>query len=358
MPPVDPKSLYGVPRPKNTPITLSSTSIHALTTELALAQSSASKTRSTPARTRPSNKTSSLFKEKQRPQNKGVLKRAARDLEQQEIRDGGGKTTEEIGGAEESLAAWERSRKKLEEKARRYRALMRGEVEEEEQGQGYAEKRRRMRDDGPLVDFDRKWAEGSGGSEDEDEDDGEQEQVEYEDEFGRTRVGSKAEAARAARAKDSTAPFVPDSEMRIQEPQHVIYGNHIQTHAFSTPLFEGLPSVAELKSTLPSKEVQEEMLEQHYDSRKEVRTKGVGFYQFSEDVGVRKREMEELERERLKTERERELRKMKREERKRGLEERREKIRGIRRQRQGGSWLEREFGEGFLEGLMAGAREE
>lgn len=343
---------------------MSSTSIHALTTELALAQSSASKTRSTPARTRPSSKTSSLFKEKQRPQNKGVLKRAAKDLAehaQQEIRDGGGKTTEEIGGADESLDTWERSRKILEEKARRYRAMMRGEIEEEEQEQGQGYKRRRKGDEGMLVDFDRKWVEEGSGDEDEDGDeygDGEQEQVEYEDEFGRTRVGSKAEAARAARAKDSTAPFVPDSEMRIQEPQHVIYGNHIQTHAFSTPLFEGLPSVAELKSTLPSKEVQEEMLEQHYDSRKEVRTKGVGFYQFSEDVGVRKREMEELEKERLKTEKEREQRKMRREERKRGLEERREKIRGIRRQRQGGNWLEREFGEEFLEGLMAGAREE
>ncbi|KAI5815703.1 hypothetical protein BZA77DRAFT_314828 [Pyronema omphalodes] len=342
MPPPDSKSLYGAPRPKNTPIPLSSTSIHALTTELALAQSAASPHRSVPARSRPSsNKTSSLFKDRSGPrsQKKGILDGAAN-------KDGDGKMSEDIGGAEESLLAWERGRRALEEKARRYRALMRG----EENGRGEGD------DNAPLVDFDRKWVE----SEEEDQEEEDGEQVEYEDEFGRTRLGSKAEAeraARAARARDSMNLFVPDSEMRIREPRNVIYGNHIQTHAFSTPLFEGLPSVAELKSTLPTKEVQEEMLELHYDSRKEVRTKGVGFYQFSENAEVRKREMEELEKERLKTERERELRKMKREERKKALDERREKIRGLRRQKQGGSWLEKEFGEGILEGLMAGSRE-
>jgi hypothetical protein len=43
--------------------------------------------------------------------------------------------------------------------------------------------------------------------------------------------------------------------------------------------------------------------EEHYDASREVRSKGVGFYQFSRDEGARREEMGNLEKMRLETER-------------------------------------------------------
>ncbi|KAI5788406.1 hypothetical protein EDC01DRAFT_659968 [Geopyxis carbonaria] len=334
-------SLYGAPRPKSKGtkvIHLSSTSIHALSAELSHARAAASATsKSAPARTRPSKSTSSLF----RP-NKGVSARAAKDAA---AAGGGATTSADLGGNldEHELA---RSRKKMRVKARLYDKLKRGEAEDGDVG---------------LVDFDRKWAErqaaGEGRLSDSDsdaDDDDDGAPVQYEDEFGRTRTGSKKEAAAAEKARVAAAQGrerpVPPEEGRPDEPARVIYGNTIQAHAFQTPQFSTVPSSETLAAALPA--LDEDAEEAHYDASKEVRTKGVGFYAFSKDTAVRRGEMEALERERERTERERaekeERRKRKREE----IEKRKEAVREKRRGKVGEKWL-----VGFM-GEMGGDGEE
>jgi hypothetical protein len=312
--------LYGTPRPKNKLIPLSSTSIHALSIELSLARSKLSKTeKSAPARSRPS-KTSELF------HNKGVSSRAAKD-----VRDGGGKTTAELGDGGVSERDWERSRKTMKAKAKLYEKLKRGD------GDG----------EGTLVDFDRKWAENGSAEEEEAEDDEDEELVEYEDEFGRTRTGKKSEAERESRKKEIAAAAEAErtaDSSRPPPPKGIIYGNTIQTHAFQTPDFATLPKEADLTAAMPTEEEEDLMTEAHYDASKEVRTKGVGFFQFSTDNKVRRSEMEELLKERERTEAERkekaERRKRKREE----IEKRKEEVKAKRRGKVGGSWLEEQFG--------------
>ena len=98
-------------------------------------------------------------------------------------------------------------------------------------------------------------------------------------------------------------------------------------------------------------EEEEEDVEAHYDASKEVRGRGVGFYQFSKDNEVRRREMEELERERGVTERERGGARERKVKRRREVEERKEEIRRRKRGRVGGEWL-----EGFV-GEMVGREE-
>jgi hypothetical protein len=323
-------SLYGAPRPKNKPITLSSTSIHALSTELSLVRSQLSKTGKFAAASRPSN-TKKLFSH-----NRGVSSRNAKDLH-----DGAfGKSIRELGGAitEHDL---ERSRKKLEIKAKLYGKMKRGEM-----GPGG-----KYEKDG-LVDFDRKWAEEGSGDDDDDEDDQEQEQeqemVEYEDEFGRTRMGSKAEVEREKRREEAAAAAAKEisgDRSRPLPPSGIIYGNTIQTHAFETLEFSAIPKAADPTAALPTEEEEELENETHYDASKEVRTKGVGFYQFSKDARIRKEEMAQLEKEREKTERERVERTEKRKRKREELEKRREEIKNKKRGKIGGSWLEQEFGD-------------
>ncbi|KAL7268942.1 hypothetical protein RUND412_008413 [Rhizina undulata] len=306
-------NLYGAPRPKSksTAIPLSSTSIHALSTELTLARSRLDSTaKSAPARSRPAKK--SLFA----PANKGVKTRAERDL-----RDGPGR-----GGNMEEISEreLERSRKKLKEKANVYRMMKRGEVED---GEG-------------LVDFDRKWAQGDDVSDDEEEhaeEDGEM--VEYEDEFGRTRMGSRKEAEREGKRKAAEK-----GEAGGEEERNLIFGNTVQTNAFRTATFSSVPTTERLAEVLMEKE-KEERVETHYDASKEVRTKGVGFYQFSTDEAERKREMEELERERVKTEAERIKREEGRKRRREEVEKRREEVRKRRRGQVGANWLEGFMGD-------------
>jgi hypothetical protein len=303
--------LYGAPRPKNKPIPLSSTSIHALSTELALARSAAaSKSSSTAARPRPTKLPRTLH-------NAGVSSRAAKDVSTRPALD---------DVPEHDL---ERSRKKLKQKARLYKELQRGDGEEKDEG---------------LVDFTRKWAEeGDGeGESSSEEDEGEEELVEYEDEFGRTRRGTKREAEREKRRREGGSAMGAEDSARPAPPSQVIYGNTIQTHAFQTPEFSTVPKAEELLAKLP--EEKEEDVEAHYDASREVRTKGVGFYQFSKDSKVRREEMEELLKQREETEMRRrekeERRKRKREE----IEKRKEEVKAKRRVKVGGSWLEDQFG--------------
>lgn len=193
-------------------------------------------------------------------------------------------------------AIWERSKRKMEEKARLYAAMKRGDVEDE--GERFA------------VDFDRKWAEkygdGQSGDEDLSEEDEEEEEedggmVEYVDEFGRTRQGTRADAARVARQERGLADMTGDRfTARPSAPSAVIYGDTIQHQAFNPdmPIAMQMEELAKKRdrSLTPPPDL-------HFDASKEVRQKGTGFFQFSEDAEERKKQMADLERERLETER-------------------------------------------------------
>ncbi|RPB11640.1 hypothetical protein P167DRAFT_536554 [Morchella conica CCBAS932] len=326
------QNLYGAPRPKSkaNPIPLSSTSIHALANELTLARarlSSTSTTKTAPGRPRPS-KTASLFA----PANKGVSKRAARDEAPDDSY--GGKTSAQLGDAV-SERELERSRKKMKEKSRLYAAMKRGDFADEG-GEG-------------LVDFDRKWAEHpsdeseeeaeekAGGGSDEDD-----EIIEYEDEFGRTRKGKRGAVEREKRRVAAAKRAAEEAAAMNRAPEGLIVGNTIQTAAFTTATFSAVPSSAMLAGAMPKEEEEKKL---HYDASKEVRTKGVGFYQFSKDEGERMAEMEELERERVKTAEERRKVEERRKKRKEAVEKKREEVKRRRREKVGDRWLEGFMGE-------------
>ena len=217
----------------------------------------------------------------------------------------------------------QRSQRKMAEKARLYGRMRRGEYVAPGEGRGP------NREEGALVDFDRKWAEGEGPQETESESEEEEEEggmVEYEDEFGRQRQGSAREAARASRVQQAQTQAQDElSSMRARPsaPTDVIRGDVIQTGAFN-PAAELERQMRELagkrdRSATPPAEV-------HYDASKEVRSKGVGFYRFSQDGAGRAREMEALGREREGTERGKREREERREKRKREVEERKRAI--------------------------------
>ncbi|TGZ85041.1 hypothetical protein EX30DRAFT_15016 [Ascodesmis nigricans] len=344
--PADPKTLYGTPRPKSKPITLSSTSIQSLSTELALARSQLSTTKSTPARPRTtkSSSKSSIFKSK----NPRVDVRAQKDILSRT------KHVEDVRHGEPiSEREWEKRKRRLQEKARVYEKLKRGEVEDDGAGGAGGSL--------TLVDFDRKWAERekSGGSrysddekdeeeeEEEEEAKGDQKEevVEYVDEFGRTRKATKSAIEKERRDAERDA----EASVRPQAPAEIIRGDTIQTHAFQTPEFYHLPRKGELEALLPTEEEEEKDLEAHYDASKEVRTKGVGFFQFSTDNKERRREMEELEKERERTAQERKEKEERRKRKREELEKRKEEVKRKKREKVGGSWLDKFEGE--LEGL-------
>ena len=84
--------------------------------------------------------------------------------------------------------------------------------------------------------------------------------------------------------------------------------------------------------------------EAHFDSTKEVRTHGTGFFHFSDDAEERRRQMEGLETERAETERRRKERQDKLDERKRQIEARRKDVQAKRGKRKADDFLE-ELGE-------------
>ncbi|KAF7443950.1 hypothetical protein TUN199_03612 [Pyrenophora tritici-repentis] len=156
--------------------------------------------------------------------NKNVKKRALKDLEDTDFtQKHRGRTAEE---KDEDEVAWKRTKRRMEEKARLYDALKRGDVED--------------LDDKYGVDFDRKWAEKQEKGEaesapsSESEASEEEELVEYTDEFGRTRKGTRAEAAREERRKRTLAADEPDRfTARPSMPSNIIYGDAVQTQAFN-----------------------------------------------------------------------------------------------------------------------------
>jgi hypothetical protein len=251
-----------------------------------------------------------------------------------------------VHNTEEEKQDFARARRKMEEKARLYAAMKRGDYIAKEN------------EAAPLVDFDRKWAErhpededrySSSGSDNEpsdDEDDGAAgtDIVEYKDEFGRTRTGTRAEVQRLQRQAARSALGARELEAMAAipaapQPSKLIYGDAIQTEAFR-PEAETLDAMAALAAKRDREPTPPP--DTHFDGRAEIRTKGTGFYQFSRDEAERKREMEELATQRENTERVRREREAEKERRRKEIEERRRKI---------GSRRAEKLADNFLEGL-------
>lgn len=137
--------------------------------------------------------------------------------------------------------SWEKSRRKLEEKALLYEKMVLGDEE------GVSEDVR----ENILIDFDRKFvALRDAGQLPIPEEASEEEMVEFVDEFGRTRTMSKAEYEQILNTQSTSEPECgPDR--RTSEPEH-------------------------------------------FDDTKEIRSRGVGFYRFSKEEEERQRQMREL----------------------------------------------------------------
>nr|POE78667.1 uncharacterized protein CFP56_62918 [Quercus suber] len=327
--PNDNSSLYGLSRPRNLANgkEISSSTTLSFTSQLSSLISS-------------SNSASSTQRPHKRPakpdifatHNRNAAKRAKLDLlpSADDHHSSLAAQKHSTHGAAVDDALLARSRRKMQEKARLYAAMQRGDVEDEEGKFG--------------VDFDRKWAEaqarplGSVAPEEDGDDSGSESEaenmpsVEYTDEFGRTRTGTARQAAEAQRARRTREGLAEASvEARPMAPARVIYGDAIQHHAFNpedkvSAAMEALAAKRDRSLTPPP--------EEHFNGKWEVRTKGTGFFQFSAEEGERQAQMEALEKERAETERKREERRKVVDERKKLVEERQKEIRRKRGNRQ------------------------
>ena len=189
--------LYGAKpkgRSKAKEISSSSSLVFSSTLSNLIKSSSVDTNKPATGRTRPQKE--DIFKS----HNKNVKKRALKDLEDADFtQKHRGRTTQEKG---EDEAAWKRTKRRMEEKARLYDALKRGDIEDIDDKYG--------------VDFDRKWAEkqeekgeAESAASSESEASDEEELIEYTDEFGRTRKGTRAEVAREDRRKRTLAADEP-----------------------------------------------------------------------------------------------------------------------------------------------------
>jgi hypothetical protein len=254
--------------------------------------------------------------------NRNVKARAASDMEQVH------KTKSDFDSV--SAAEYHRSKRKMEDKARLYNQMKRGEfIGREDYDNG-------------LIDFDRKAAEKgdqSNSSEEGESDEDEPSsavadlQAEWIDEFGRLRKGTKKEKAhyeRQQRIQTLAKNALDEDFARPQAPANVIYGDTVQRDAFN-PDRNIAQKMADLaakrdKSATPPPET-------HYNASAEIRNRGTGFYAFSGDAEMRKEEMESLEREREETEKVRKGREEAKDKRKEEIEERRRAIEAKRKQR-------------------------
>ncbi|KAM5450135.1 hypothetical protein MaudCBS49596_004509 [Microsporum audouinii] len=296
--------------------------------------------------------------------NKGVQKRAAADISSDNAALQIHRRGTDIGEVDDAVLS--RSKRKMLEKTRLYEELQKGEYlatgdsdsdESEHPDDGFSAIRRA--DKNSLVNFDRKWAEsresGKDSKEAEDEDNT---LVEYEDEFGRTRLGTKAEAAEALQnrqlqhkhptadgeestwdTKPSRVPFVA----RPSRPSNIIYGSTIQAAAFNPDesITAQMSKLAKKRDKSPTPPP-----ETHYNAEGEVRTRGTGFYAFSNDEEIRKKEMEELMAARSETTLERDQAATKKEAREKAKQERRRKIEELRSKKRADQFL------GSLETLL------
>lgn len=266
-----------------------------------------------------------------RPSSKGAGKR-----DEKRSKSDRGLRLKEGKATQEELAELERSRVRMEEKARIYSALKRGD---------YVPK-----DDEPasLVDFDRKWAEANDGdviydetSEsdgDDDDDDDDEEVIEFEDEYGRTRQGTRADKEKIERRRKRGLLGAEELERisaRPAAPQGLIYGDTIQSMAFNP----GDPDkMEELARKRDRSQTPPEM--KRYDADAEIRDKGVGFYKFSKDEETRQKEMESLGEERRATEARHKQRDEKKTARQKEIEERRKAIEARRAKKMADSFLD------------------
>ncbi|KAL8932847.1 MAG: hypothetical protein Q9211_006096 [Gyalolechia sp. 1 TL-2023] len=328
--------LYGSPRPsaglqRSKEIT-SSTSL-AFSSQLSSLLAQSASAQSSTGRVRPSKTKEDIFK----THNKNTKKRALDDISP----DGARGHQQDIGGVD--AADLHRSKRKMEEKARLYASMKRGDYVPPSKSSHNAEEH-------SLVDFDRKWAEDVDAGRDnpetssDDDDDSQAESlVDYEDDFGRQRRGTKAERDRELRRRNATTyaeAQLQSFAARPSAPSNVIRGDTIQTAAFNPDqtISEQMEELARKrdKSLTPPPET-------HYDASKEIRSKGVGFYAFSKDEEGRKREMEELERQRGETEKVKREQEERKERRKREIEERRRMVSKQREERLADRFL-RELG--------------
>ncbi|KAL8679468.1 MAG: hypothetical protein Q9186_004244 [Xanthomendoza sp. 1 TL-2023] len=323
------QSLYGAPRPnagfKRTKEIKSSTSI-AFTSQLSTLLAQSASSQPTAGRTRPS-KTGKedIFK----THNKNTKKRARADQSTDGLTTG---HKQDIGGIDPSDL--HRSKRKMEEKARLYASMKRGDYVPPT-GSG---KSSHNLEEHSLVDFDRKWADSIEAGEppnnnnndtssgEDDNDSGTESLVDYEDEFGRLRRIPKSQRDHHLRRRN--AATYAESQLqsftaRPVAPSNIIRGDTIQTAAFNPDhtISEQMEQLARKRdrSLTPPEET-------HYDASKEIRSKGVGFYAFSKEEAERRREMGELEGMRGETERVVREREERKEKRKREVEERKRVI--------------------------------
>lgn len=269
--------------------------------------------------------------------NKNVKKRALKDLEDTDFtQKHRGRTADEKG---EDDAAWKRTKRRMEEKARLYDALKRGDVED--------------LDDKYGVDFDRKWAEKQEKGEVESASSSESEAseaeqlIEYTDEFGRTRKGTRAEVAREERRKRTLAADEPDRfTARPSMPTNIIYGDAVQANAFNPD-----ETIAQQMADLAAKRDKEltPPPELHFDGRAEARQRGTGFFHFSKDEEERQEQMSRIEKEREETERVRKERKEQIDKRKEMIKEKKRAMQEKRSQGKAEKFLDQLGAELFTE---------
>lgn len=318
-------SLYGIPRPKKAgEKDLTSSTNIAFQSQLSSLIAAGSSSKPTAGgRPRPKNK-DDIFS----VHNKNTRKRALKDLDDTDFTQRHSTSSEHLDDS-----TWHRSKRKMEEKARLYAAMKRGDVEDA--------------DERYAVDFDRKWAEkhdagksDTSSGDDDDDDDEPEELVEFVDEFGRTRTGTRADVAREERRKKSMLDEPDRFTARPAMPSNIIYGDTIQTNAFNPD-----ETVAEKMAELASKREDTPPKDTHFDGNAEIRNKGTGFFHFSQDEEERKRQMETLERERVETEMKRAERGKKKDERRREVEERRKALKEKRSKAQADKFLDGLMGE-------------
>jgi Domain of unknown function (DUF4078) len=168
----------------------------------------------------------------------------------------------------------ERSVRKLTEKAKIYEEIQRGAYDDEEGrngGEGI----------GGLIIPDYQHNGGSDLSEDYSDYSESEELVPIEDSFGRTRMVPRGKRYLYEGGHSSGE----EDDHKVERPAKILHGDVIQSS------FRLDQTLADKVHT--SEQFRDEKLA-HYDSTWEIRDKGVGFFQFSQDVDVRKREMEEL----------------------------------------------------------------
>lgn len=240
--------------------------------------------------------------------NKGSQKRAAADLlDDNRALKQVHQSTQDLGSV--NTATLGRSRRRMEEKARMYDDMKKGmylagDSDEDDNApidpldpEAYLKRLRRKEKEG-LIDFDQKHANEHELKRDESDDDMAS-VISYEDEFGRSRRGTRAEAAESARAKGEEAGGIAAQERwRPARPDNLIYGEAIQTEAFNPDA-----NIASQMSHLAARRDRSPTPPEstHYNAEAEVRNRGTGFFSFSNIEDERREQMADLAAERLQT---------------------------------------------------------